>query len=214
MEPTTSFDPQAGLSPMNAPLRAALRPFPVRFVVALSVLALAACDTASVMTEDLFSGNIFSGTPKECPRIAIPPHTERMTTFKIGIGRDLIDVTFNADFVGGALECQRPNESNEVTAIVVIEVAAQRGPAVPQGDPLEIALPVFIAKTDRTGDIRDKAVFKTLLRFPEGQPRTRTREAFDVNFSLGPGETPADLGILVGFQLNKEQLEYNRLTAR
>ena len=214
MEPTASFDPQTGLSPMSSRCRAALRRLPGRFAVALSVLLLAACDTASVVTDDLFTGNLFSGTPKQCPRIAIPPHTDKMTTFKIGIGRDLIDVTFNADFVGGALECRRPNENNEVTAIVVIEVAAQRGPAVPQGDPLEIALPVFVAKTDRTGDIRDKAVFKTLLRFPEGQSRTRKREAFDVNFVLGPGETPADLGILVGFQLNQEQLEYNRRTAR
>lgn len=185
-----------------------------RVVVALSVLLLAACDTASVMTEDLFSGNLISGTPKQCPRIAVVPFTDRMTTFKIGIGRDLIDVTFEADFVGAALECQRPNENNEVTAVVAIEVAAKRGPAVPQGEPLEIALPVFVAKTDRTGDIRDKAIFKTLLRFPEGQPRARKGEAFDIIFKLGPGEIPADLGVVVGFQLNEKQLEYNRRAAR
>jgi hypothetical protein len=175
----------------------------------LPVLSLAACDTVSGMTDGLFSS-----TPKVCPRIAVPPLAGKLTTFRAGNGRDLIDVTFNAEFTGQGVDCKAPNDKNEVATVVAIEVAARRGPAVSRNDPLEIALPIFVAKTDRSGAIRDKAVYKTLLEFSEGQLQTRKREAFDVTFTLGSGETPADLGVLVGFQLNKEQLDYNRRTAR
>ncbi len=176
--------------------------------------ALSGCDTAAVMTEDLFSGGLFSGgADKVCPNIAIPPHTDTMTTFKIGIGRDLIDVTFDADFVGGALEC-RYGKDGALSAIVVVEVAAKRGPAAPRSKPLEIALPIFVAKMDRTGEIRDKAVFKTLLRFPENVQLSRRREAFDVDFNLGPGEIASDVGVLVGFQLTEEQLKFNQTKNR
>jgi hypothetical protein len=199
---------------MRTLARAVPRRFAAQLAVALSVLLLPACDTASVMTEDLVSGNLFSGTAKVCPGIAVPPDADKMITFRTGAGRDLIDVTFDAEFVGTGLDCQRPNDNNEVTAVVAIEVAAKRGPAVHQGEPLEIALPVFVAKTDRTGAIRDKAIFKTVLRFSQGQPRARREEVFDIAFKLGPGEIPSDLGVLVGFQLNEEQLEYNRRVAR
>lgn len=192
---------------MIAPHRAAPGRFAGRLAIVLPVLLLAACSTSTTL-------NLFSSAPKVCPGVAVPPLTDKLTTFKAGVGRDLIDVTFKADFVGGRLDCDTPDDNSQVATVVVVEVTARRGPAVSQNDPVEIALPIFVAKTDQSGDIRDKAVYKTLLKFAEGQPRALTQETFDVTFTLGPGETPADLGVLVGFQLNKEQLDYNRRTER
>ena len=88
-----------------------------------------------------------------------------------------------------------------------IEVIAARGPATTErvGQ-----FAFFVALADPTERILAKEVFLSPLEFEANQQRLGVVEQIEQNFTLQSGERAAQYFILVGFQLSRDQLDYNR----
>lgn len=162
-------------------------------VLAASVLVLAGCGVFS------------EPETRPCPRVSVLNEAERITQYKPGPGRDLIDVTFEGKVSGVRSDCKF--DGDLLTVGSEIAFTLERGPAA-EGREVEFA--VFIAVTDSAQAILAKEVFQSKVAFPEGLRRTSGTEEFEQVIPLAEGETGDDYEIIVGFQLSGEQLELNR----
>ncbi len=165
-------------------------------VIATVAVALAGCAA-------------FRKQPKICPQTSVLSDAGTVTLFAAGSGRDLTDVAYEGEIAGVRLTCGDPAGQGLDTSVDTALVL-RRGPAVDPVKPLSVDVPYFVAVVDRAGTVRDKAVFRTTVNFDRGVSVAGVRESFDVAVKLAPDETPADVGIVVGFQLTPEQLDYNR----
>ena len=88
-----------------------------------------------------------------------------------------------------------------------IEVIAAMGPAANErvGQ-----FSFFVALTDPSENILAKEVFASPLEFRADQRRAGVIEQIEQRFALKSGERAAQYAILVGFQLTKDQLDFNR----
>jgi hypothetical protein len=160
------------------------------------------------------SCTVFQGDEKRlvCPGISVLPEAGRMTVFKPGSGRDLIDVDHIGEVVGIKLTCD-DEQPDHVPAVALVDILVNRGPASNPDRGMQVEVPYFVAVVDRTGAIRDKAVFRTSVEFAPGALAAGVREEVDVKISTADGTSPIDTGVMVGFQLSPEQYDYNRRQA-
>lgn len=145
-----------------------------------------------------------------CPRASVLADAGEMTRFKPGPGQDLIDVVFEAEIAGVAVTCEDVR-SDGLVAVVSLGLVTSRGPAA-TGRVAEV--PFFVAYVDRAGKIRDKAVFSSRVEFPAGRPKVAVREDIELDIPLSATDSPADLAIVVGLQLTRQELERNRARRR
>ena len=68
----------------------------------------------------------------------------------------------------------------------------------------------FVALTDPAERIMAKEVFASPLEFQETQRRSGVVEQIEQRFTLKSGERAVQYAILIGFQLTRDQLDYNR----
>jgi hypothetical protein len=148
-----------------------------------------------------------------CPGISVLAESGSITLFKPGPGRDLIDVTNTGEVVGIKLSCGDFSPDG-VDAVATVDLLLRRGPASNPDEASEVEVPYFVAVVDRTGAIRDKAVFRTVIDFPPGAQVNGVREEVDVKISTAGGQSLVDSGVMVGFQLSPEQYDYNRRQSR
>lgn len=144
--------------------------------------------------------------PRPCPRVSVLNEAQRVTEYRPGPGRDLIDVAYVGQI--DTLKSQCRYQDAQLTVGTEVTVLAERGPAA---DGPTTTLPVFIAVT-RAGqeDILAKEVFDTAIEFPSGLRQGQAVGEYEQSLHLKEGETGADYEIIVGFQLTEEQLEMNR----
>jgi hypothetical protein len=65
------------------------------------------------------------------------------------------------------------------------------------------------------GRILTKRVYSIRFTFEQGQATAEFSQSLDsIALTLGQDKKPTEYGILVGFQLTKAQLEYNRRAGR
>lgn len=144
--------------------------------------------------------------PKEpCPQISILRDAAKLTLFLDGTGRDLRDVRFQAQF--GALAANCDIDEGRVEMRASIELIAARGLATNEriGQ-----FAFFVALIDPTDIVLAKEVFHSPMEFQAKQQRSGIVEQIEQIFVLKPGERAAEYTVLVGFQLTRDQLEYNR----
>jgi hypothetical protein len=145
-----------------------------------------------------------------CPNIIIVKDTSEMTSFRPGPGRDLTDVVLDARITrfGGSCETSLENDrSGQVEVDLQLFFQATRGPA---NDTREGEFSYYVAIADRGGAILAKKVFVTEFEFEGNRTRIGAVEELTQEIPLRPGELGEDFDIFVGFQLNPEQLDYNR----
>lgn len=151
----------------------------------------------------------------ECPHIIIVKDTAELTTFRPGPGRDLTDVVLDAriDRFGG--ECETDLESDKSGTVNVdlqMIFEATRGPA---NETRTGEFSFFVAIANRDGAILAKKVFGTEFAFEGNRNRIGGIEELTQEIPLRAGELGEDFDIFIGFQLDPEQLKYNRAkTAR
>ena len=151
-------------------------------------------------------GNVFDRGPKEpCPRISILSEAAQVTQFQEGQGRDLRNVRFQGKFGQIATNCDV--DDGNVAMRTSIEVIAAMGPAANErvGQ-----FNFFVALIDPSENILAKEVFASPLEFRADQRRSGVIEQIEQRFALKSGERAAQYAILVGFQLTKDQLDFNR----
>jgi hypothetical protein len=150
----------------------------IRFLAPLLILAvapLAACNR----------------TPPPCPQVSIIGDGSTVTKFREGTGRDLTDVTAQAQIVDVAVACDYD----------------RRGVA----DRSRVAeFDYFVAVADPQRNILAKEVFRVGFRFPQNEQRVGTVEEIEPRIPLKARTDGVDYQIVVGFQLTPEEIEWNR----
>lgn len=163
---------------------------------------LAACDSIPFMREE---------KPEPCPRITVLRNASELTKFKEGPGRDLIDVLYEAKITNVLSLCEYDVDYDtrvgEINAQVAPVISALRGPA----DTSRIAeLSYFVAVVDQDKKILQKNRFPLRLGFPGNLTQNEVRdEPVTLTIKTDGSTDGADYEIYVGFQLSREELEYN-----
>ncbi len=145
-----------------------------------------------------------------CPNIVIVKDTAELTKFRPGPGRDLTDVVLDARIDRFDGECETDLEddrSGKVEVDLQLIFEATRGPA---NDTRTGEFRYYVAIANRGGAILAKKVFATEFEFEGNRNRIGAVEELTQEIPLRPGELGEDFDIFIGFQLNPEQLDYNR----
>ncbi len=170
--------------------------------VALSLLtapALSAC-----------SGGVFGGGEEErpCPPVRIDKTASTLTQFRPNGGRDLTDVTLQAELVGYQGTCQYDNDDRTVEVEVTLAFTAALGPGARAR---EQSFRYFVAIPRYFPNPVGKKVFDARLVFPDNTDRIRyIGEELRLRLPLDLGESGAAYPVYLGFQLTPAELEYNR----
>ena len=162
------------------------------------MLALAACAAEE------------SATAPACPTVVIVKDTADLTTFRPGPGRDLTDVVIDARLARFDGSCETDlddDRSGQVNVDLQLIFEVERGPANAD-DRGEFSY--YVAVAERDGAILAKKVFETGFEFDDNRRRIGGIEELTQEIPLRPGELGEDFEIFVGFQLDREQLQYNR----
>ncbi len=166
-------------------------------VVLMATAGLAACGS-----------DPFGETPvPACPRAFLPSDTAQLTEFSPK-GRDLTDVVFEAGMEGYKGECSYDLDDKEVDILISPQFTAQMGPAATDRTQ---HLQYFVALKDPAGNFVQKSVFDVNLTFPKDANRVRyTDEQVALHVPLDDVNAGPNYEIYMGFQLNHDQLDYNR----
>ena len=143
--------------------------------------------------------------PKSCPRVSLLNEAAKMTLYRPGPGRDLTDVRFEARVHDVNWGCKFNDNRMRVEAM--IDIVAQKGPAF-EGDRANV--PFFVAIIDKAQNIIAKEQFQSDIEFRDGRRRAGVREEIEQTVFLKEKESGTDYEIIVGLQLNEQQLRQNR----
>lgn len=155
--------------------------------------------------------------PEPCSRVFVSRDVASVTKFAPGPGRDLIDVTYEAEIRDVLSACDYDvdytTREGEITAQVAPVIEARRGPANQDG---KAELSYFVAIVDDERQIQNKKVFPLTMGFPGNLTVNRLQdEPVTLTIKTDGNKDAADYTIHVGFQLNREEALYNRkLNAR
>jgi len=166
-------------------------------VAAIATAGLASCSTSRL---------------EKCPQPSVLVDTGTMTVFRPGSAPDPANVLYTVQIAGTQQDCELPKfGSRMVTASVAIDFRAARSNV---GESVSHVIPYFVAITSE-GKILAKRDFTVQFTFDAGQKVASFGDSVNsLAVSLGRDKKPTDYGILVGFQLTKDQLEYNRKAGR
>ncbi|MFH1803807.1 MAG: hypothetical protein ABID63_02830 [Pseudomonadota bacterium] len=142
-----------------------------------------------------------------CPRAFLPSDTASLTEFN-GAGRDLTDVIVQADFDGYNGNCAYDLDDKVVEILISPVILAELGPAATNRN---ASLQYFVALKDPDGNFIEKSVFDVALVFPNNLNLVRYRDK-EVTLKLPLDDVWAgpDYEIYLGFQMSRDQLDYNR----
>jgi hypothetical protein len=146
---------------------------------------------------------------EDCPDIGLVPELTRLTQFKEGQGRTLDDIAYDIVISAfGPPACR--DKDRFVNVAMRVAFSVQRGRNAPAG---RTQFSYFVAIMHRvTKQIIAKEVFPVAFDFPQGRGSVAIEEELEqVRFRYTKDEKPIYYAVLVGLQLNEEQLAYNRL---
>jgi hypothetical protein len=172
-----------------------LRRFLTPGVLVGATLALASC-------------GIFSGPEsRPCPRVSVVAEASTITSFAPGGGRDLTDVQFEGEL--GLLASSCRYDTGSITSTAPVRVVATRGAALPSN---QVTLAFFLAVIDvRSQQVLARERFESALVFQGNQRRAGVVEEIEQVIRLRtPQQIGEDYEVLIGFELEPEQLQFNR----
>ena len=148
-----------------------------------------------------------SKPPGPCPKVTVPRVAAQVVQFLPGEGRDLIDVRYQGSIEPLSARCRYIDNDTVVEMRLSVGISARKGPAA---EAAEANFAFFVAITDLDQNILAKKVFQSPIEFPSGRRRAGVVEEIEQLIPLAEGSNGASYDILIGFQLDKDQLDYNR----
>lgn len=146
------------------------------------------------------------GGPARCPSVLIVEDAAALTLFSPGGGRDLTDIVATARF--GPFEGQCDYFDDRVDVRLELLIVAERGPAL-TGD--RVVVEYFVSILDPQDRIMVKREFPVELGFASASlSQAASREVLVQSIPLADLGTAAEHEILIGFQLDPAQLDFNR----
>lgn len=144
--------------------------------------------------------------PAACPTVLIVQDAAELTLFAPTGGRDLTDVVATATF--GPFQGQCDYFDDRVDVRLTLFVVGERGPAL-QSD--RVVVEYFVSILDPEDRITVKREFPVELRFAgPSLSQTASREVLAQSIPLTDQALGSGYEILIGYQLNPDQLEFNR----
>ena len=146
--------------------------------------------------------------PPPCPVVVLAQDTGRLTRFE-GSGRDLTDVLFETRIINANLTCEYDDDKVEAYLRLLFDVT--RGPA---DTSRKAQFNHIVAITDREQNILVREEFELEAEFPGNRTERRLVDEIDQIIPLAEGKNGADYVVYVGLALSRDELDYNRRTAR
>lgn len=147
--------------------------------------------------------------PLPCPRVSVLDGAATVTKFREGSGRDLTDVDARGEIVDVATSCSY--DGNVVTLDMQVAIAATRGPA---DEDRAAQFDYFVAVIDPDRNVLAKEIFDIRFAFPDTRTRVGRIEEIEPRIPLPDVKRAPAYGIIVGFQLTPEELQWNRGNGR
>jgi hypothetical protein len=161
-----------------------------RAAAAAAWVALAACSSSQL---------------EKCPAVSVLVDTSALTQLQNDA------VVYTAQIVNAKRDCDVSKYSKQVQASVDISFRATRAHGEAAAS---YTVPYFVAITTE-GTILAKQQFLVAFAFQPGETTTTFEDSVNsLVLTVGRDKKASDYGILVGFQLTKAQLDYNRRVGR
>jgi hypothetical protein len=161
------------------------------FAAAATCLALAACSTSKL---------------EQCPAASALVDTATDPVWQGSPAKYLYFV----QITGTKRDCDIEKYSKNVTSSLDVSFRAWRQP----GPAANYTVPIYVAVTTE-GRILKKFTYSIQVSFEPGQAATQFTQSINaIPFTVEQDKRAADYGILVGFQLTRAQLDYNRRAGR
>lgn len=150
--------------------------------------------------------------PPVCPKASILHEASTLTRFKEGAGRDLIDVDFEAEITSISGECGYDIDDDTGIGNIEMRVRARfefiRGPANIDST---VNFDYFVVLTDVASEVISKQMFPFESDFWTNRTVITDRDApVDLIIPVKSGQNGEDFLVYVGFQLSRDELQYNR----
>ena len=197
----------------SSPVRRA----PARRVIVLAALltlplALGGCSWLGLGSndEDDAIEAIKQAAPQPCPTIGVLDGADKITVFN-GSGQDLTDVVVKAEISKAVTKCEYKTDDNTISVDIAFNGLAEMGPAATSR---EITLKGFLAVTRIDGTRVSKQLYDIPLTFDEKSRQIRFLKSIDETIvPYTERMNGSNYEFLVGFQVSKDQLEYNQKTS-
>ena len=189
------------------------------FALGISVLALSACQTWDGVMQDMGSLDLptldSNSAPvdsradalvsnADCPQIETVDELSAYTEFSQPTPQQPPLLISGARL--GPIESSCVYAAKSVTVDLKLTVQGERG--MQSGTTAPVSYPFFVAVTDPGGDIMAKEVFTAPINYAGGQ--TVHQETLRQIIPITDRSRGPKYKVLVGFQLNKDQLNFNR----
>lgn len=188
-------------------------------------LSLSACETLDNMGQSvsgIFSGDQSSAEAQQaeantimkaeasanCPSIQIMSDLKSLAQFVDDTAPSAETNISSINIMDVETACNQTDKATEIALTITFD--GQTGPKArgKNSGTANFSYPYFIAVTDSNGDILAKEIFAASLSYSKGQDTVKQIET--INQLLPNTSEVSGYNILVGFQLNEAQLQYNR----
>ena len=148
---------------------------------------------------------------KNCPAASVIVDTSIATLFKQGASPDPANILYTIEVAGIRSVCDVDKLAMNSDSSVDISFRATRAP---NGGAVSYKVPYFVA-VSQFDRLLAKKLYVAEFSFAPGQTTATFSESADaIDVSAGKDKKTFDYVILVGLQLTKEQLDYNRASGR
>ncbi|MEK9752321.1 MAG: hypothetical protein VW338_03800 [Rhodospirillaceae bacterium] len=180
-------------------------------LVACAAVALGGCETTT-NTMDRITTLWSKPIVYPCPDYRILKDAARLTAFRPGPGRDLLDVDVQAAIGDARLECltfvDKDTKKGHMEANFAVVFGARRGPA---NTTRKATLPYFVSVTDTKRNVLYRETFQVTANFAGNQTEVQfPGETIKLELPLTAEIKSQEYIIFTGFALSREQLEFNR----
>jgi hypothetical protein len=173
---------------------------PVRTGAALGLALLAAGCSGTLSSIGIGSSSL------KCPNVGIMQDLQAVAKFGPGPGRTDNDVAYGARMLKAEVSCDMDKKRGGLAVSTTLGISALRT----RTDVRKVQLTYFVAVVDRRQTILAKRDFAIDLEFPSTQQRLEISEQHEEFIPMPKDASGPDYGVVFGFELTPEELQYNR----
>ena len=173
--------------------------------VIVLLVFLVACETINDFNP--FDTNILP----RCPTIKFLKDADKITAYKPGTGRDISDISYEAELTGFSGECEYFGDDGIYTSVTLtlqVSLDITLGPAEKTR---RVKLNYFVAIPAFFPDPKGKSSFSRIVKFPRDRNSISfVDDVIEIAIPLNENRQGPGIKVFTGFELSKDQLEFNR----
>ncbi len=148
---------------------------------------------------------------KGCPNGAVLAEASTITRLRPGGGKDPTDVILSAAMTKPHVSCDYDNDTRKLQVSLQLPFTAKRGPAATNTPE---TLSYFVAVVDLDNTVITKRAYSQEVSFGGQSAMSFDENIGDTVFDVAKGKKLVGYEVLVGFQLTRDELAYNRSQRR